>query len=115
MSWSYNLNFAVTKLVWANPISLATTLGITFVRSEEHTSELQSRPHLVCRLLLEKKKVTHDRRVAAGPIGAKAGFPFSLVLVVGVGYFHIAVVDFQMVDTVSAVAAGGRLGRMDAL
>src|SRR5690554_7377144 len=27
-----------------------------FKRSEEHTSELQSRPHLVCRLLLEKKK-----------------------------------------------------------
>src|SRR3989442_4744984 len=27
-------------------------------RSEEHTSELQSRPHLVCRLLLEKKKPT---------------------------------------------------------
>src|SRR3989442_9014294 len=27
-------------------------------RSEEHTSELQSRPHLVCRLLLEKKKDT---------------------------------------------------------
>src|SRR3989442_5892166 len=32
-----------------------------FGRSEEHTSELQSRPHLVCRLLLEKKK-TNDRR-----------------------------------------------------
>src|SRR3989442_7216444 len=30
------------------------------VRSEEHTSELQSRPHLVCRLLLEKK--THKYR-----------------------------------------------------
>src|SRR3989442_9489354 len=28
-------------------------------RSEEHTSELQSRPHLVCRLLLEKKKKPH--------------------------------------------------------
>src|SRR5687768_18220885 len=28
-------------------------------RSEEHTSELQSRLHLVCRLLLEKKKRTH--------------------------------------------------------
>src|SRR5215813_4828176 len=28
----------------------------TATRSEEHTSELQSRPHLVCRLLLEKKK-----------------------------------------------------------
>src|SRR5690554_7176642 len=27
-----------------------------YFRSEEHTSELQSRPHLVCRLLLEKKK-----------------------------------------------------------
>src|SRR3989442_7563319 len=26
-------------------------------RSEEHTSELQSRPHIVCRLLLEKKKM----------------------------------------------------------
>src|SRR5690554_7470761 len=29
-------------------------------RSEEHTSELQSRPHLVCRLLLEKKKEKED-------------------------------------------------------
>src|SRR2546429_4265359 len=29
-------------------------------RSEEHTSELQSRLHLVCRLLLEKKKQSHD-------------------------------------------------------
>src|SRR3989442_10746565 len=31
---------------------------LLFNRSEEHTSELQSRPHLVCRLLLEKKKKT---------------------------------------------------------
>src|SRR5205809_6097871 len=31
-------------------------------RSEEHTSELQSRPHLVCRLLLEKKKTNDLRR-----------------------------------------------------
>src|SRR2546429_3899057 len=30
-------------------------------RSEEHTSELQSRLHLVCRLLLEKKKKQHER------------------------------------------------------
>src|SRR5690606_41806341 len=30
--------------------------GILFTRSEEHTSELQSRENLVCRLLLEKKK-----------------------------------------------------------
>src|SRR3989442_3798478 len=49
-------------------------------RSEEHTSELQSRPHLVCRLLLEKKK---DQRVMAGymrhwPVGM--AHPFTLGL-----------------------------------
>src|SRR5256884_6352927 len=45
----------------------ATALTVTFrprstfarTRSEEHTSELQSRLHLVCRLLLEKKKNKH--------------------------------------------------------
>src|SRR3989442_5690550 len=38
------------------------------VRSEEHTSELQSRPHLVCRLLLEKKKKTTSMTgLATGP------------------------------------------------
>ena len=31
MSWSYNPNIAVTTMVWANPRSLATTYGITFV------------------------------------------------------------------------------------
>src|SRR2546429_5722598 len=33
-------------------------------RSEEHTSELQSRLHLVCRLLLEKKKKIHIEQIA---------------------------------------------------
>src|SRR5690554_7189125 len=37
-------------------------------RSEEHTSELQSRPHLVCRLLLEKKKLTRQK-ASALPLG----------------------------------------------
>src|SRR5690554_7378843 len=32
-------------------------------RSEEHTSELQSRPHLVCRLLLEKKKKKNTYKI----------------------------------------------------
>src|SRR3989442_6153144 len=32
--------------------------GCALIRSEEHTSELQSRPHLVCRLLLGKKNCT---------------------------------------------------------
>src|SRR5690554_7780888 len=35
--------------------------GCQHKRSEEHTSELQSRPHLVCRLLLEKKKTKTDK------------------------------------------------------
>src|SRR5258708_23777487 len=38
--------------------------GVGVQRSEEHTSELQSPDHLVCRLLLEKKKLT---RPAARP------------------------------------------------
>src|SRR3712207_7704712 len=33
--------------------------GLALCRSEEHTSELQSRQYLVCRLLLEKKKNTY--------------------------------------------------------
>src|SRR2546429_6453969 len=40
-------------------------------RSEEHTSELQSRLHLVCRLLLEKKKKCEDRR-HRGALSARA-------------------------------------------
>src|SRR5690554_7547892 len=34
-----------------------------YIRSEEHTSELQSRPHLVCRLLLEKKNKNKNNRI----------------------------------------------------
>src|SRR5437899_7050217 len=45
-----------------------TPVGCPFARSEEHTSELQSLRHLVCRLLLEKKKketekIKTDRRL----------------------------------------------------
>src|SRR5690606_41976151 len=38
--------------------------GISLSRSEEHTSELQSRENIVCRLLLEKKKIVCDRDVS---------------------------------------------------
>src|SRR3989442_9940152 len=49
------LRHDVTKpFVVDDPIDLV--LHFACPRSEEHTSELQSRPHLVCRLLLEKKK-----------------------------------------------------------
>src|SRR5690606_40883597 len=40
-------------------------------RSEEHTSELQSREKLVCRLLLEKKKTLHSAAVAADVASAQ--------------------------------------------
>src|SRR3712207_7994432 len=42
--------------------------SIFFARSEEHTSELQSRQYLVCRLLLEKKKTqVHDPPARSPP------------------------------------------------
>src|SRR2546422_4556549 len=41
-------------------------------RSEEHTSELQSRLHLVCRLLLEKKNTPDPRSVPRAP-GTRCG------------------------------------------
>src|SRR3712207_6976822 len=50
--------------VWTNLIDNAVDamdgVGTLRVRSEEHTSELQSRQYLVCRLLLEKKKKSHS-------------------------------------------------------
>src|SRR2546422_7351598 len=42
-------------------------------RSEEHTSELQSRLHLVCRLLLEKKKKKNNESTAIQYISHKSG------------------------------------------
>src|SRR5690554_7242594 len=54
---SFYVNFS-SDFIYA-PIVLC-MLFIHSMRSEEHTSELQSRPHLVCRLLLEKKKMKTD-------------------------------------------------------
>src|SRR2546422_3920019 len=50
--------------MFREPLGDATAVGV--VRSEEHTSELQSRLHLVCRLLLEKKKNVHRWTAAGG-------------------------------------------------
>src|SRR2546422_5919304 len=44
----------------SSPVGLFDELGNAWTRSEEHTSELQSRLHLVCRLLLEKKRITKE-------------------------------------------------------
>src|SRR3712207_6967370 len=41
---------------WAGAMGHTQFMPTTYRRSEEHTSELQSRQYLVCRLLLEKKK-----------------------------------------------------------
>src|SRR5690554_7786773 len=51
LSWvvSFQVNFVIGALI------IAVSHLLLDGRSEEHTSELQSRPHLVCRLLLEKK------------------------------------------------------------
>src|SRR3989442_4436514 len=43
-------------------------------RSEEHTSELQSRPHLVCRLLLEKKNAELHHLEDAGSTYVSQGY-----------------------------------------
>src|SRR5258708_13904197 len=54
-------------------------------RSEEHTSELQSPDHLVCRLLLEKKKNYHEARTMPRflpDIFGKAGRAWALPVVV---------------------------------
>src|SRR5207253_5399298 len=56
-----NVHFAIPVLNKAGrglPFNYSDGYDST-IRSEEHTSELQSRGHLVCRLLLEKKKNIH--------------------------------------------------------
>src|SRR2546422_3610232 len=66
---SYMIPFylQIKALGWVNTYQgisaplLIMSFGIFFMRSEEHTSELQSRLHLVCRLLLEKKKKHSSR------------------------------------------------------
>src|SRR3712207_8872678 len=56
-TWVYAFRsvFVSTTSAAANPAAFRPA---TYSRSEEHTSELQSRQYLVCRLLLEKKKNT---------------------------------------------------------
>src|SRR5690554_7427575 len=53
--WREVFKLAGSRAALSEALRNLKTLG----RSEEHTSELQSRPHLVCRLLLEKKKNPH--------------------------------------------------------
>src|SRR5205807_10027712 len=58
--------FAFASVAFASVFTFVSTAGLvaafasTLGRSEEHTSELQSPCNLVCRLLLEKKKITRE-------------------------------------------------------
>src|SRR2546422_2475253 len=62
----FMLTYTGTRIIahkWTRVWSVNREQTLPFKRSEEHTSELQSRLHLVCRLLLEKKK---EERAAQG-------------------------------------------------
>src|SRR3712207_8582520 len=73
LSWTDNIfiSFFVTGLSsilgimdilpLVSSMAYSTSEGLKYPRSEEHTSELQSRQYLVCRLLLEKKKQAYMR------------------------------------------------------
>src|SRR5687768_17910989 len=54
----FEFQFPELRQFFLENSDLFTRAGLPEARSEEHTSELQSRLHLVCRLLLEKKKNT---------------------------------------------------------
>src|SRR2546429_3219143 len=54
--FSFSSNFGIFFLPLVTIWTRLASLSVSVSRSEEHTSELQSRLHLVCRLLLEKKK-----------------------------------------------------------
>src|SRR3712207_7734124 len=56
MPSAYSKNRSRKAGIWTRSGQGGTTAGMHAARSEEHTSELQSRQYLVCRLLLEKKK-----------------------------------------------------------
>src|SRR5687768_18304211 len=59
-----DINRHVEDLAQQHLDQFALLIRILEVRSEEHTSELQSRLHLVCRLLLEKKKTNVAHNIA---------------------------------------------------
>src|SRR5688572_32308419 len=66
--WGYFTLCALSLIVCAYLFRTQTSytdhfVFVVFLRSEEHTSELQSQSNLVCRLLLEKKKKTYTKTI----------------------------------------------------
>src|SRR5260370_19964883 len=56
---------SISYLPCGQGVPASTHWRVASTRSEEHTSELQSHLNIVCRLLLEKKKLKHERRLAS--------------------------------------------------
>src|SRR5437660_11664770 len=95
ITWLTNTAISGARLYWENKLPFFSVKGVSipvavsafpdeidlcprsWARSEEHTSELQSRGHLVCRLLLEKKKTRTAARATddlrGGPTGGSGG------------------------------------------
>src|SRR5438552_9913819 len=69
-AWKSGAPDAGTWYFWYRSFASSSPRALAQPRSEEHTSELQSPDHLVCRLLLEKKKkqthsyITHPQHTA---------------------------------------------------
>src|SRR3712207_8465923 len=58
---------AAASKAMANSGVTSADVDLVILRSEEHTSELQSRQYIVCRLLLEKKITSHHRSLTIPP------------------------------------------------
>src|SRR2546422_7214479 len=71
-SFNFDAGMSTRECLAETALRIRANMSAIGSRSEEHTSELQSRLHLVCRLLLEKKKTiypfTHDSRKCCGTV-----------------------------------------------
>src|SRR5256884_1656279 len=70
-------------------------LALNLLRSEEHTSELQSRLHLVCRLLLEKKK-TSLLLLAVVARTLNSGLLYTLVAYFSLQLAHVVIDAYRL-------------------
>src|SRR2546421_7170266 len=77
-------------------------------RSEEHTSELQSRSDLVCRLLLEKKKKTHKANPQKPGLAQRLGTDRRVLLVPSTAVAQSIVEQISPLEALLIIAATSR-------